>query len=83
VNVFLGVSINWDYFFFFVLAGYVGGSLGLEILFANLPDESLAGTRMPARSPEVAPPPAPRRLPPAEPEPFRYASWDDEEERGR
>lgn len=66
----------------FILAGYMGGSLGIEILKAIVEEkkQTLAAEILPPSAPvnEPAPTPAPR-----EAEPFQYASWDDEEEFGK
>lgn len=66
----------WPYLF---LGGYVAGSIGIEILMA---DQNGGGGAVDITPPQVPSAP-PRSLPRPEPEPFRFASWDDEEERGR
>lgn len=80
LDIFLNLHVNWNFLFHFMLAGYVLGSIGVEVMMAeenggqshHIPDH----TQLPAPRQEVLPPPAK----PAGP--FRYASWDDEEERG-
>ena len=76
-EVFLQVSINWDYLMHMMVGGYTLGSLGVEIMMAD--DERFAApvTYIP---PEPQLPPRPS-LPAPEPQPFRFASWDDEEGR--
>ena len=78
LNVFLGIYINGEYLPHLILGGYVLGSLGLEILMHEEGgDEPQAPTVIDApslpqtRQPEILPPPPQ--------EPFRYASWDDED----
>lgn len=76
------LRIEWNYLFHFMLAGYVLGSVGVEIAMAEENGSSRAVH--PQQSHQVLPPqPAQRALPPAAREPFRYASWDDEEENRR
>ena len=80
VNVFLGVHINWEYFTHMMMVGYVGGSIGLEMMLA---DKDGGGGSPETHQQVLPPPPAQRAIPPAEREPFHYASWDDEEENRR
>ncbi len=63
-----------DYWPYIFLLGYIGGSLGIEML--NAEDDGNAGRS----APPLPPSPPQQSLPRPEPEPFRYASWDDEEE---
>ena len=78
------VVINWDYVNYFIVGGYVAGSLGLEMLFAQEQAQAQAQTIVPEQKPSLERLPAPPRtfLPPQDQEPFRFASWDDEEPRG-
>lgn len=72
------IAIVWDYLPHMVFGGYAFGSLGLELLFA--------GNANATPEPEIIPP---AQLPHTggasdsqaqiDAEPFRYASWDDEE----
>ncbi len=80
VNVFLGVHINWEYFTHMMMVGYVGGSIGLEMMLA---DKDGSGDSTELHQQVLPPAPAQKALPPAEREPFHYASWDDEEENRR
>lgn len=82
----LGYRIDWSYASWYTVVGYVVGTVGVEILIA----ESQQST---ASDVEILPPELPqhqyqdrhqyqhqpRSLPRREAEPFRYASWDDEE----
>lgn len=82
VNVFLGVHINWEYFTHMMIVGYVGGSIGIEVMMAE--ESGGGGYVEPHHHQQVLPPaPAQKALPPAERDPFRYATWDDEEENRR
>ncbi len=61
------------------VGGYIAGSFGLEIMVSNY--ERNTAAEIAARQP-VAPPPPPKTIearPVHKPEPFRFASWDDEE----
>lgn len=73
-SILFGVPINDDYWLYFVIGGYVGGSIGVEMLSAEDNPQNI--------SPIV--PPMPNRLPPSpdpvQRPPFQFASWDDEEE---
>jgi hypothetical protein len=81
VEAFLSVNINWDYLPHMMVLGYIGGSLGIEIMMA---EENGRGSVVPQQHQQVLPPqPSQPALPPAPREPFRYASWDDEEENRR
>lgn len=82
VNVFQNVHIEWQYLSHMMVFGYVAGSLGIEVLMA---DQSDAAESDETRQVQQVTPlqPEQRVLRPIEPEPFRYASWEDEEENGR
>jgi hypothetical protein len=83
MDIVFGAAINWQHWFYFMLFGYVAGSVGIEILIAQENQEAATPLYQPPfQQSMVAPPPAPQALPaPAKPaEPFRFASWDDEEE---
>ncbi len=82
VELFAGFDIAWRYWHHFVIAGYAFGTFLLPILTkGDLPEPPpliIFCEELPA------PPPPPPALPAARPreiEPFRYASWDDEEPR--
>jgi hypothetical protein len=79
LDIVFGVGINWDLLSSMVIAGYVGGSIGLEILFAEEAQANGAGQQIQTIE-HVPAPPTPKVLPPAKPAPFRFVSWDDEEE---
>ena len=64
------------------LGGYVGGSVGIEALKAmNEAEAANAPTVIEQTLPSAKPSTPIRELPASHPEPFRYASWDDEEAR--
>lgn len=72
--------IVWGVFPFMALIGYVLGSIGLEWLFQQIgvydePAPSDTSTNSVSSAAQQTALPAPPQ------EPFRYASWDDEEER--
>jgi len=70
------VSLDWDFWGgYLLLGGYTAGSLGIAILEAMDEEEAPPVPIQPAPLPTPVPPPAKRD------EPFRYASWNDEEER--
>lgn len=73
-----GIHVKDDAVLHIVIAGYLLGSLGVEFLMAQ--DQSAASPHQTIIPPEqqIAPPPhAPQ--PPAQP--FRFASWNDEDGR--
>lgn len=75
------LDLDWDAIMpYLLLAGYVGGSLGIEILFAD--SEQSAPPPAPYVPPQPQIPDARRALPrPVNQEKgFHYASWDDEED---
>jgi hypothetical protein len=80
VDLVSDVRINWDYWPYFVGVGYVIGSIGIGILMAE--DSPSASTAIDITPPQI-PTARPKALPRPDAPPFRYASWDDEEERGR
>ncbi len=67
-----GISVNWDYLPQILGAGYVAGSIGVDILLPDDESGNAAATNIP---PQMQLPP------PSRPEPFKFASWDDEEKR--
>jgi hypothetical protein len=80
-NIFLGWTINFDYLFYYMLVGYCAGSIGVEALFADEQQQGPLVEYLPPE-PQITPLPKQPELPelPAPPrEPFRFASWDDEE----
>lgn len=78
-SVFLTIPINWDYLTYMMLGGYMLGSLGIVMMMNQDVQEVGPPT-------EYTPPghqlPAPPRqsLQRQEPENFRFASWDDEDD---
>lgn len=75
-SVLLGFAIEdaaWPYL---IIGGYVAGSVGVGILLADEDGEITTAT-------DVTPPQsiAPPEEPASPPVPFRFASWDDEEQR--
>jgi len=75
-----GVKVEWAYLPLFMLTGYTLGSLGIAYFQSQV-------TKM--QAPELTPP-APRQIDRKSPqpaqrsedaEPFRFATWDDEEDR--
>ena len=77
LDLVLGVRINWAYATHIVLAGYVLGSIGIEIIISGA-DEGSANV-IETLPPQLPPSRAPS-LPRSQAEPFRYASWNDDEE---
>jgi len=79
------VRFDWGQYGFYVLfSGYILGSTGIEFLRAKAQEEEELRARMYPSARTVSPPPQqqPQRGLPAPPaEPFRYASWDDDEGR--
>ncbi|SMH30285.1 hypothetical protein [Mesorhizobium australicum] len=72
--ILFGLPFEADYLGYLLIGGYTLGSVGIEILTAD--DEP------PAAAPDHTPPPAlptPADKAPAPTEPFRFATWDDEE----
>lgn len=76
--VLFSLDVNWNYLVHIILVGYSLGSVGVEILMADIQDED---ADPPATLPHAqVSPPEPQRALPAPPHaPFGYASWDDEE----
>ncbi|MBN9033804.1 MAG: hypothetical protein BGO05_21405 [Rhizobiales bacterium 63-7] len=82
VQVVFTIPVEWQYLNYMLLIGYVLGSIGIEIMMADQEGTSTppATTYIPPAPQLPAPPkPSPQT---SEAEPFRFASWDDEEERG-
>ncbi|MGF7210831.1 hypothetical protein GGE65_005443 [Skermanella aerolata] len=73
--ILFGIPINDDYWGYIVLGGYVGGSIGLEMLMADENPQPIGPVVMPAPEPQLPP-----QEPTAQKPPFQYATWDDEEE---
>ena len=65
----------WPYL---ILGGYTAGSIGIEILMAQEANNAPPTITLPAQPVE---PPKRVVLPPPSATPFRFASWDDEEDR--
>ncbi|WAP67699.1 hypothetical protein [Jiella pelagia] len=87
--ILIDFRIDPDWWFYMVIGGYVLGSVGIAILEETSEDEEEADI-VPVPAPRALEPPARVRLEGREPvrmkgparsaEPFRFASWDDEEE---
>jgi hypothetical protein len=78
VEMFFRVGINWDALPEILIAGYIGGSLGVEWLMAQ--DETQTPVQPIQQLPTVQEIQPPRKALPSRREPFEFASWDDEEE---
>jgi hypothetical protein len=82
--VVFGVRILPDAWLWLVMGGYVGGSIGMQLLDESTPEPP--ATILPPPTIEHQPRPSlpaprPERSGPSEPAPgFRFASWDDEDE---
>lgn len=77
-DVIFKLGVNWDYLLQITVAGYVFGSIGLEFLLADDGEQSEPDA---VKTIDVEPV-EPRIVSPQEPqpEPFRFASWNDEDE---
>lgn len=80
------LGVVWGYLPYMMMVGYVGGSLGLELLFAGddkpataEPDFLPPAQQIPERSDDD--PSSPWQRP--KDKPFNYASWDDDDETRR
>lgn len=74
-----GLAIDWSFWFYFVLGGYVVASVGVELGLAEEGQSTHASEPAPPQTtlnvtPRLA-------LPKPAPGPFHYASWDEEEGR--
>lgn len=78
-QVLFQIPINGQAWPYIILGGYVLGSVGIEILMAEQAQNAPPTITLPSRPAE--PPHSTVLPPPSAPAPFRYASWDDEEER--
>lgn len=74
----LGLEINWDYWPYFLMVGYIAGSLVAEIVMAS-DDNAAVNDPAPALPMEKTPPPKIAHTHSGEE--FRFASWEDKEER--
>ena len=90
-----GAGIVPDAWLYLVLGGYVAGSLGMDWLESQYEDLPSASPQMEVLPPQQQPPSLPAQKEPTHPwgpsidvaeggkpeqPPFRFASWDDEEE---
>jgi hypothetical protein len=75
LEIVFGIYVRVEYAFHFMAAGYILGSVGIEILMAQ--EQSAAAQASAAQLQNISQQEQ-RALPPAPPQ-FRYASWDDEE----
>lgn len=73
------LSVNWRYAPHYVAGGYTLLSAGLEYLFARRADVPYVSYDDIPHPPQLPPPPAVKTLP--GPAAFRFARWDDEDER--
>lgn len=85
LDYFTSLQISWDYLWVYLFIGYAMGSLGVECIPTHDENgqpliEILPPDYQPPRQ-EVLLPPSREHRPALEPEPepFRFASWDDEE----
>lgn len=76
--LFNNLHVNWSLWPHFVLIGYTLGSVGLMV-FENTDEPQNNGQVILPPTPRFPEPPRTIYTPP-EPKPFRFASWDDEEE---
>ena len=81
VSVVFDVPIDWQYLNYMLLGGYVLGSIGVEIMAAS-EDETAAPPAAYMPPSQQLPAPPRQSLPAPQAESCRFASWDDEEERG-
>lgn len=72
------LHVNWSLWPHFVLIGYTLGSVGL-MFFEDSNEPQTGGQVILPPTPRLPEPPRTIHTPP-EPKPFRFASWDDEEE---
>lgn len=70
-------AVRDEWWFYIVTGGYAFGAIGLSILLQENGERIIE----PLEGDSILPPPPAPQLPPARPEPFHYASWDDEETR--
>jgi hypothetical protein len=77
LELYANVRINGDYVVHIALAGYMAGSLGIEIIFADEKGKAEPTQTIIPPCHQIAPPQQhePPRIP------FRFASWDDEDGR--
>ena len=78
LSLFLDLNIDWNFLPHLMLAGYVIASIGVEVLAAQ-EEQQGGGSVYTSVQPQVPAPPAQRLLPRPDPQAFRFASWDDEE----
>ena len=72
------VRIQPDFWIHIIIAGYAIGSLGIALLMEQ--DAANTATHVEIIPPQQIPAPQAPAQPPRQPVPFRFASWDDEEE---
>ncbi len=82
VAVLFGVKVIPDLWVYIVIAGYSLGSVGVAILEAQEAEQQAStGNQMVAPQPPPSPVPVkPRPVPSVPPPPFRFASWNEEDE---
>ena len=79
--LFFDIQIRSDWWVYIFAAGYIGGSLGVGVFQAQ-ESANEAGGGIVVAPPQPPQPPSIPSQPQPQPErpPFRFASWDDEEE---
>lgn len=73
-DLMFGLEIDWRYWHYFALGGYIGGSLGVELAIQQ------AGASAPVAQPPQPLPPSLPNPKPVEQHSFEFARWDDEED---
>lgn len=82
--VLFGARMDDVYWFYLIVGGYSLGSVGVCMMEAQEQQNAEEAARMIEMYQQAKPQAQPRKaLPRPEAEPFRFASWDDEEERGQ
>jgi hypothetical protein len=72
VDLIPDIAINWNYWLVYWSAGYVGGSIGLELLFIKSRTDAPVTDEVTLE--QLPPPPISQR---PRVEPVRFATWDD------
>lgn len=76
--------MNSDYIIYLIVGGYSFGSVGLCLMEAQEQQKAEQAARMMEIRQQIKPPVQTQKvLPRPQAEPFRFASWDDDEERGQ
>lgn len=77
--VVFNIYIRADVLPYLIMGGYVGGSLGIQILIEQEREANKAAQGEIIPPHVFTQPPEPQAMPRPERPPFEYASWDDEE----